>query len=41
MTQGEDREAQRPDQLNGTVRNVELGVVMAEVTVDVAGHGGA
>ncbi|HET7518362.1 MAG TPA: TOBE domain-containing protein [Actinomycetes bacterium] len=25
------------NQLNGTVRNVELGAVMAEVTVDVAG----
>jgi molybdopterin-binding protein len=24
------------NQLNGTVRNVELGAVMAEVTVDVA-----
>jgi molybdopterin-binding protein len=26
------------NQLNGTVRNVELGAVMAEVTVDVAGQ---
>jgi molybdopterin-binding protein len=25
------------NQLNGTVRNVELGAVMTEVTVDVAG----
>ena len=26
------------NQLSGTVRNVELGAVMAEVTVDVAGQ---
>jgi molybdopterin-binding protein len=26
------------NQLNGTVRSVELGAVMAEVTVDVAGQ---
>jgi molybdopterin-binding protein len=26
------------NQLNGTVQNVELGAVMAEVTVDVAGQ---
>jgi molybdopterin-binding protein len=26
------------NQLNGTVRDVELGAVMAEVTVDVAGQ---
>jgi molybdopterin-binding protein len=26
------------NQLNGTVRNVELGAIMAEVTVDVGGQ---
>jgi molybdopterin-binding protein len=38
MTQGGDREAQCPQPANGTVRNVEFGAVMAEVTVDVAGQ---
>jgi hypothetical protein len=37
MTQAGDREAQCPQPANGTVRNVEFGAVMAEVTVDVAG----